>query len=287
MLGKLGIDTSNPVTKRFDFGTEGLKKKEKLVDGNGTRGTLSSDISRIRPGQKPIDGPISFEPNVAEMALLLPWIFGGTPTGSGTVTYPLADTIATRFVTIDRILKVFTYTSVGVDSATFRAAQGSTLSLDLNLVATTDTVGNAGTFPDIDIDTASGPWIFEELVLSVNSTTVKAKSFELTVANRIDRQRFYNSLTLTSVIAHDREINFRTSLPYGDHSALYDAGSGGVEVEAVFTNGTNILTFAMGKVAYPAESPNIPGRMEIMLPIAGQAFADGDTKELITTIQTS
>lgn len=284
MLSQMGIDSANPVTKRFDFQSENLTMKEKLVDGNGLRGTLSSDISRVRPSTQVIDGPISFEPNVWEMDELLEWILGGTPSGSGTVTYPVADTALTRYVTIDRKAKVFTYAGVGVDQATFRGSQGSTLSLDLMCVAKTETVANEGTFPSLSINTASGPWIFEELTLVINSVTVQAKMFEMTINNRIDRQRFFNSLTLTDVVKHDREVMFSTSVPYYDYLALYAAGEGGVTVTATFTNGSNVLAFSLVAVAFPRIGPNVPGRQEIMLPIRGQAFASGATKEIVTTI---
>lgn len=285
MLGKLGIDTVNPVTKRFNYGVENLAVKQRIIDGNGTRGTLSSDTGRVRGGPKPTDGNITFEPNAYEMAEILHWAFGGTPTGTGTVTYPLSDTAQTRYVTADRVQKVFTYDGVAIDQITFRGGQGATLMVDAMCVAKTETVANAGTFPSININDTTTPWIFEDLTLSVNSVTVLTKSFELQVQNFVDRQRFFNSLTLTDTLKHDRMVNFSCLLPFGDYSALYGASGGvGVGVTATFTNGSNILTFTMGKVHFPMLSPTTPERQEIMLPIRGQAFGNGSTKELVTTI---
>jgi hypothetical protein len=40
-LSKLGIDTANPVTQRFDFQSESLVCAEEFVDGTGLYGTLS------------------------------------------------------------------------------------------------------------------------------------------------------------------------------------------------------------------------------------------------------
>lgn len=289
MIGQCGIDSANPTTVRFDYVDEELVMREELINGNGLRGTRSHDISRVRSGPQRIRGPIRFQPNAIETSTLLDWAMGGTRSGTGASATPwlftLADTLATRYVQFDRVAKVFTYAGVGVQEAVFRFEQHQPLAFDYTCIAQTETVGNAGTFPATSINTASGPWILADLVLSVNSVTCTPKSGSITIKNFIDEDRFFNSNTLSAVNAQDREIIFATSVPYGDMTALYAAGASGVSVVATFTNGLNILAMTMSKVAFPRESPGTRGRTEIMLNINGRAYADGATKELAISLK--
>lgn len=285
-LGALGIDTVSPVTARFDFRSEALVMDEGMINANGTRGTRSQDISRIRSGLQRITGPINMQPNAVEMANLLGWITGGTPTGSPTVTYPLADTLPSRYVTIDRRTKVFTYTTVKVDRATFRCAQGEPLEVDLSLVAVSESVGNSGTFPVLSINTANGPFVLSDLVINIGASNgVTLKNFEVTIDNKLDKDRFFNATTLASIETLDREVMFTGgNIPYGDWSALYGASSNtGLNVVATFTNGGAVLTMTMSKVVLPRKSPHIDGRREILLPLSGQCYANGATAELVIT----
>jgi hypothetical protein len=286
MLNKLGIDSSNPVTKRFDFmDGSAIGTDEEFLDGNGIRGTLSHDISRVRRGNRRVSGNLMFQPNAVELSLLLQWIFGGTPTGSGTVTYPLADTLVTRFVAVDRnATNLFTYDAVAVDKAVFRADQGQILQTNLDVVGKDETI--SGSFPSLDIDTANGPFIFTDLVATINSTTVSLRNIEIEVSNMIDRERFFNSPTLVTPNKQDRMITFRTELPFGDYYALYNTGPSGVAVVATFTNGSAVLTMTMSKVAFPRKPFPAIGRREGTMALDGICYSNGSTKELVTTLAT-
>lgn len=284
-LGKGGIGSASPVTSRFDYRNESLKMREELIDANGVRGTRSRSTERTRPGLRRVAGSISLQPNSLEMAYFLEWVMGGTPSGSPAVTYPLADTLPSRFVTFDRVAKVFTYAGCKVDVATFRASQGEPLNLDLQIVGTTETVGNAGTFPALSLDTTTQPFIFSDLALTIGaSSSITAKDFELSINNMIDKDRFFTSLDLVSAEALDRAISLKCTLPYGDYTALYNAGGTGVAASATFTNGGSVLTMTMPAVRYMRESPETPGRVEIMLPITGTVLKSGSTAELSITL---
>lgn len=287
---KLGIDTANPVTAMFDFLNESIALDQAVVDGTGLRGQIDYDISRCRDGIEDVGGDLEMTPSAAELALLLPWILNGTPSGSSPITYPLADACATRYITIDRSNgtdgKVFTYAGAGVGRATFRASQGQMLRLSLDIVAQTETVANAGTFPGLTIGTDNA-WIFEELVLSIGGTNYPCNDFSLLINKYIDRNRRFNSLTLPAIISMNRRIFFQTSLPYGLATAVYgSAGAAGAAVVATFTNAANskVLTMTMAKVAFPRKSPTVPGRSEVMLPVIGEAKRNGATMPLVVTI---
>jgi hypothetical protein len=281
--GQLGIDTANPITVRYDFQRENLVCDENFIDTNGLRGTRSRDISRVRQGNRKVHGQIVFQPTTLELSTLLPWILGGTPTGSGTVTYPLADALTSRYVNVDRVEKRFTYSGVVVNKATFRGSEGNPLELTLDLVGVDETVASTA-FPSISLDTTTPPLIFTDLVLSVNSTTAQCKEFTLEIDNAVDADRFFNSQTLTSGYARDRHVNIDHPLPYGDQSALYNPGVAGVAVTATFTDGSSVLEFSLAAVDYPRHSPYAGGRNEIMMPMRGTAYKSSGTLELVTTL---
>jgi len=288
-FGALGIGTADPVTQRLNYESEDFTRKDEVIDGNGIRGTRSSDIELQRDSLQRIDGPVSLIPTALEFTYLLDWILGGT--GAAGV-YPLGDVLSTRYVTIDRKTKVYTYTGVGVNKATFKASRGTALKVDLDLVGQTSAVANSGTFPAIDLDITTKPFIFSDLTITVNGTTVSTNEFEVTVDNKIDKDRYFNSLNLTAINALDREVMFKSSLPYGDHEAIraaMNAGSNGLAVVATFTNGNTSIVFTLPAVAVPMHEPGTPGRVEIMLPVEGRAFrkgrgTGGDARELVINL---
>jgi hypothetical protein len=282
---QLGIDTANPVTQRFDFDSESLVCDEEFKDTNGLRGTRARSHERVRAGLRHMHGTIRFQPTTNELALLLPWILAGTPTGSAPVTYPLADLLTTRFVTIDRGAKVFTYNGCVVNRATFRGVQGEPLEVELDVLGIDETVAASGTFPVLNLDIATPPMMFYDLALVVNSVTYNCHDFTLEVDNVVDPNRFFNNQTATALIAMDRHIHVTHSLPYGDASAAYNLGVAGVAATATFTNGAHVLTFTLANVKYPRKSPHVGGREEVMLPLIGTAYKVGtSTLELVTTM---
>ncbi len=281
---QLGISASNPVDVRYDFQSENVVTDEQFIDTSGLRGTRSRVIERVRQGNRRVGGQIRMQPTAVELAALLPWILGANASGT---TFALADALQTRYLTVDRISKVFTYNGCVVDRATFRGGRGEPLDVTLDVVGLDETVGNSGTFPSLSIDTTTAPFIFTDAVLSINSTTVNVPSFELVINNAVDRERFFNSQTLVSAVSQDRMISVRTAVPYGDASALYGTGAGGVAVTATFTNGAVSLLFSLVKVAFPRKSPPVEGRREVMLPLEGQAYRSGSTLELVTTLDST
>lgn len=283
--GKLGVHANNPVELRFDFQSESLAVNEAFIDTNGLRGTRSRSIERVRQGNRRIGGQIRMQPTAVELAALLPWILGANASGN---TYALADTLQSRYVTVDRSIKVSTYNGVVVDRATFRAGQGEPLDLTLDVCGLDETIGNSGTFPDLSLDLTTQPFVFTDLALVINATTVNAKSIELVIDNAIDKERFFNSQTAVSLPPMDRHVYLNTQLPYGDASALYGTGAGGVACTATFTNGGTSLLFSLVKVAFPRRSPTfVAGRQEVLLPLNGTAYTSSTTKELVCTLDSS
>ena len=226
-------------------------------------------------------GPLELEPNAAELALLLPWCLGGNATGTPAVNYALAETLQTRYVTIDRVSKVFTYAGCAINSARFSAMQGEPLKLSLDVVGQTETVAAAGSFPAVTESLATQPFILSDLVMTIGGTAVAMKKLDVTVNNHIDKNRFFNTNTLSGILANDRETTFETEIPYDTaYTAIYGSGASGVAVVATFTNGAVSMVMTMAAVSFPRRTPPVPNRAEIMLTIRGEAEMTSTTKEL-------
>lgn len=277
---KLGIGTTSTVDKRIRFKQETFVAKGEVLFGEGITGTLDSQIEFCRNGAIRVAGPVEMTPNAVELSYLLEWIMGGTPTGTPAVAYPLtqANTLPEKYVTIDRVAKVFTYDGVKVSKATFKASQGGPLDLSLDLIGKTETVATAGSFPAISINTGNGPFIFQDLVLSIGGTTVKPKELTVTVDNMLTADRFLNSQTVVTIDQPDRKITLDTMVPYGDYYAIYSTlGASGLAAVATFTNAGAVLIISLTKVAIPAMTPNVPGKSEVMLRFTGDVYASGAT----------
>ncbi len=204
---------------------------------------------------------------------------------TSSASYALGEVLPTRAVMVDRVMNVASYPTVAVDMAVFQASRGTALSLSLSLVGISESIGAAGTFPTLVLDILSKPFLFFDCQLTVGGTVYYVDSFNLTINNFIDKARFFNSQVLTALIATDRAVTFKTSMPQGDAFALYGAGTAGVSMVAKFSYGNQILTFTAGSLLFPHESPVVKGRGEVMLPITGTLLKSGTTSELVIALQ--
>ena len=281
---KLGIGATSTVNLPLDFLNESLMADEEFVDRNGIRGTRSHIIEPMRQGIRRIGGSITLQPTAVELTTLLPWILGTPAVGN---LYALAETVPAMYVSIDRVLKVFQYDGCKVNRAVFSGSAGQPLTVTLDLIGIDETVNNAGTFPSLTLDTTTDPFMFHDCVLVINSVTYNAPEIEIVVDNMLDTERFFNSATRTSITAQNREISVNTRLGYGDASAAYATGIGGVGATATFTNGATSLLFDFVKVVFPRKSPTVAGKTEIMMPMQGTAKMSSTTLELVTTLDSA
>ena len=293
---QLGIDATSTIGagKRYNFDECTIGLHESLEDMNGLRGTLERSVEATRPGIQRVGGKITMRPTALELSQLLPWILG---TVVSSTTYALSNVVIPKYVKVarDNALyggtagKVFGYAGCAVDKAVFRAVQGGIpLSLDMDVIGTTETVGNEGTFDAaLTIDVTTKPWLFTDLALTVNSVALNPKDFELSIDWKIDKERFLNSLTLLAALKTDCDIQLKCHVPFAGAEAVYNAGSGGVSATAVFTNGVDVLTFTMAALTFMREGQQNAGRNETMLPISGKALHSGTTSGLVTTLALS
>jgi hypothetical protein len=283
----VGIDTVNPTTQAFEVLSCDLKASGSHHDPSGLRGIRDHQSERVRGGNTAVRGTIEMEPSPEEWALLLPWILGGTPVGT---SFPIADVLSSRFVQVDRVAKVHTYASVYVNSATIRGSEGLPVSLSLDLIGTTETEGNAGTFPAIT-PLNTPPFMFAEGVLTLLSSARSFQDFTLTINNALD-VKFFNSPTATRIRPTDRIVTFDAMVPYDTVNAdLYNQAVAGAAATLVFTppapHAGYSMTVTFGTLQFPHETPTISGRSELMLPLRGVARRLSTTPSIAFTLDST
>lgn len=275
MDAALPFDTSS---EAFEFQSESLRKTTEHLDASGIRGTRSHFSGRVRQNVDRISGSIVMQPVPEELDNLLPRILGASESSSD--NFKLAETIPTFHVMIDRIAKVFTYSTVVVSRAIFTASQGQAMQLTLELEAGTETVSAAGGFPSIT-PSETAPYIFSDGVMTIGGTGYDIFEFTLTVDNVVDTERFMNSTTRANIPAQDRIVTLSARFPYtSDETALYDQEVGGLAANLTLTNGGYSTKFIFGRLQSPAESPLVTGKTEVFLEINATARKSGAQDEL-------
>jgi tail tube protein len=278
------------VTEPFVFVSEGILKKGVIVERSGLRGTRSHVADDTRVGPYTASGQLVLEPTPEDLAIWFPRILGGVATGGELKTYPLAETLPSFTLSIDRVAKVFTYSGCKVNRATFRGAQGGLLRLTLDLVCQSESVANAGTFPALTPGVTQ-PYIFSDLALTLAATAREVKQFDLIIDNALVTDRFMNSLTIVSAPEGDRKIGLHTVHAWASGNAdLYAQALTGAAGTLQLTNalgGTPPVgyqtTFSFATLQSPDRSPQVPGREEIFLNLEMVARKVGSTPELSVT----
>lgn len=286
---QLGMGSTSTINELYEYKGGDLRLTEEFYDARGISGSRSRRSERVRRANRKVGGtPLNFEPNVAELVNLLPRILGGSPSGT---TYPLAETLPSFWASMDKVEKVYTSTGCVVSKATFSAEQGgSPLKLALDIEATDQSEANSGTFPALTLNVASGPFLFSDAVISVGGSTYSFKSFELTIDNVLDTERFLNSTTRTLIPSKDRIITVKLMAPHVSNTALYNRALAGDRVIITLTNAdvnTVSLVFDMVAVQFPKRSPQANELNEIDIPLEGVARRTSATLELVTTLDST
>ncbi len=287
-LGLSALGTAAPINQGLQFTRLNDGCEEQLLDTarDVNFGSLTHSLSRAVENTRRAQPTISCKPNVGELkdSGLLQWIMGGTPTGTTTITYPLAGAIPWRHVGIDDTKRYTEIQSCAVDRAVFHAQSGGELMLDLELVGT-DFI-NSGSLPALTQPTGP-PFLMGQLAVTVGATSpVYVQSFRLTIDHHVPKDRYFNSFTLPDVIKTDRTVEVEIPMPLGTHFALWNAGaaSSGVPVTATFTYGTKVLVFSMPSVRAGLSPYELDVPSEVILPWRGMALSDTADAELSVSL---
>ncbi len=278
------------VSEPFVFVSEAIAKRGVIVERGGLRGTRSHVADDTRLGPYTVGGMLVLEPTPEDLAIWLPRILGGTPTGTSPVTYPLDETLPSFTLAIDRVAKVFTYAGCKVNRAVLSGTQGGLLRLALDVVAQSETVGAAGTFPELS-PSITQPYIFSDLALTLAATSREVRQFTLTIDNALVTDRFMNSLTIVGAPEGDRTIALNTMHAWAPaNTDLYAQALAGAAGTLTLTNALGgappsgyQTTFNFATLQSPDRSPNVAGRQEVFLNLEMVARKLGGTAELEVT----
>lgn len=255
----------------YAFDSCTLGKHGQILERRGIRGTRSHNITDTRLGPYRVSGTVSLEPSPAELLSLMTLAIG---TGGN-----VAETMTSFNAIVNRTTTVKTYTNCRVNRATLRGRQGEILSLALDLVGETETTGSAPAAP-----ASAAPYIFSDVVLTLQSSARAVQEFELVIDNALIVDRFQNTLTVTDIPTGDRIVTLRSVHDYdSDNSALYDQAIAGATGTLVANDGTTGRTFTFGVLQVPAETPPIEGKGLILLTLDMVARKSGNIAEIAVT----
>lgn len=279
--------TAVTVDQGFVFVSESIAKRGVIVERVGLRGSRSHQADDTRVGPYTVGGQLVLEPTPEDLATWLPRILGADPSGT---TYNLAETLPSFTLSVDRVAKVFTYAGCKVNRAVFQGAQGGLLRLTLDIVAQSESVAAAGTFPSLTLGVTQ-PYIFSDLALTLASAAREVKQFDLTIDNGLITDRFMNSLVIVSAPEGDRSISLRTMHAWAAaNTDLYAQALAGAAGSLQLTNALGgtpptgyQTTFSFATLQVPARSPVVPGRQEFFLNLDMVARKVGSTAELVVT----
>jgi hypothetical protein len=284
VFNRLGYSATGAgtATAEFEFleGTT-LGLSEQFLDTNALRGDLSHTSERVRRSTRRVDGTLVMCPTPVELAVLLPWIYGASASGT---SYPLGvdTTLADLYGVRDST--VYTYDECGVETATFSATEGGPLQLSLSVVGKDET--QAGSMGALAPDVTTQPFVLADAVVSVAGSSREVSGFELTISQPLE-VKFRNSLTPTQIKKTDRIITVSLPISLGTDTALYGSALGGVAVTITLTNGTVSIVWSMTKVQAPKAPLPLGQRGILDFPWQGTARKDGSTRELTTTLDST
>lgn len=279
----VAIEDANPPTKGFEVVSCALTKQASHIDASGLRGNLDHRSERVRAGLINIGGTIVFEPSPEDLALIFPWVFGQAASGT---TYSLAQTLATRYVAVDKVAKVYTYAGCCVNRMTLEGQQGAPMRLTLDILGKTETEGNAGSLTGLSY-TNTAPFTLYDTTLTMVSSARNCSRWTLTIDNNLEGS-FYNSQTISRITPRDRTITFSCDTPWtSSETDLYNQAVAGTAATLALAFDAYSLSFAFAKLQVPAEGPTIGGRNEIPLTLNGVARMSGTTAPLITTLDST
>lgn len=286
-LAKMAIDSALPFDGSsipIEFvGSETLSEQAEIVETNGMRGTIYHNKERTREGLKRVSGSIKVPCSRIVLDAFLPYITGGDEASN---VFPLEETDQEFVLMVDRGAKVYTYSGCRVARASFNGTSGQVMMLDLDIEAETETTGDAGTFPTLTFPTEK-PYILHDGVLTLQSSERKFNSFNLTINNVLDTDRFENGLTRYTIPKTDCTITLATDHPWSTTiTDLEKQALDGAAGTAVFTNGAasgDVLTFAMAAIQYANRTVTNQGQPTIRYPLEGDVRSSGTTKPLIIT----
>lgn len=260
----------------------GLKGSRDIVNTSGVRGTRSAHSLRSRLAGKTVAGDIVLPVSALMLDWWFPKILGANASGT---SFAVAETIPEFVAMIDAASKVFSYTGCKVSKAVFRgSAQSPLITCTLSIIGKDYSIGNSGTFPALAMP-VDLPYLFNELVLTVDGTSRECEDFELTIDN-VGEARRGNDFAATAVKIKDRIVTLAFTNPFESTDVdLLSVAIGGMAASLVWTpsGGDCSTTITLPCLQIPVDLPTIQGKDQITNRITAVARRTDAAAEISVT----
>lgn len=285
------VDLSSGATY-YEFLRETITSQNQIEIAQGITGDRSQRSERDRAGPYTHGGWLHFQISPGEVGNWLHWATGGTPAGSGTVTYPLATALPAFSVYIDKVTtfqggttSVFELRDAQIDTLVLHglrtAQQGEGVpqpdfvNLSVLMYGLTAPTPGTQTFPAgwaLGSSELYRPYEMADLVVNLLSSNREIKEFKFVLANNLFQRRV-NSLNPTVIYPHGwRTVMLQVRVPNDTtNKDLYDRypdyGAGTLTLSNPTTYGTAansyITSVSLPAVRAPRTGPVIVHRSEI------------------------
>lgn len=261
-----------------------VKETIPIEQNDSNRGTRSRYAIDIAQGNIQVGGQVVFEPNPVEIGQILTYF--GFSNSSG--TYTLTEGLTDLYTMWDYQAKLTNFL-LRPNVIAFEGEPGKKLKMTVDMVGKTLTIPGSGSFPSITADSTSRPFMYYDAAsaFTYNSVAYQTDKFALVIDNKIE-PTYMDQQTATDLEPMDREIKLTLQTKYtsSEVAILTDARAGTARAATqVFTNGGVSITFAEGSIVATSESPTIPGRGKIRMPLTYNCYAIASgARELVITL---
>lgn len=252
-------DAGTPVTPTLfpAIQSETFSYDPSRQDFTGLNGTRSHHKQATADGNIVTAGGFVFNARKEYFDDILYWTLGG-----GNATTPtLADAVLPLTLEVDKVTRVLTYGGCKITTLEMTSESNGPLVVTPTVVPmnVSDAAAGTGTSPTRTITDVL--LMHHNLTLTVDAGTIYANSFGLTIDNLVEDDHFQNSQSRTAVPEGDRTVMGTVSMDWNVANAVTRGAwtkflSGATaSITAVYTDGTNILTFVMANCHYTAGGP--------------------------------
>lgn len=319
-LGKLLIEptgtaprTFTSSSKRLEYIYSTLGSKRALQYTNAITGSTSRLITGVRPKSYLVQGVIAVQPSPANLALLLPFILGGTAgaEGSGTGTdvdsdgndrnYPLASVLPTFDALEYRENGIFQFTNLQVAQAILRGktANGGEanefMELLLVVVGEQEIItqdGDASPWPvsepALPTTVPYLPYAFWETSFYMNDAAQDYEQITIIIDNQLSI-KFYQSRYPTCIRSTGRIARIDVKMPFTcsglEESLALNEAVGTAEFRMATPEGavTFHTSIELPYARSTFETPVIKDKSDIPLEISIEGYSTAGNDELVVT----
>lgn len=274
---------ASTITEAWEILSESLTEKKNLILIEGIRGTRSQASTQVVEGLKDPSGQVTINPGFTFLTAWLSRMLGGSPTLG---VYPLADTLPTFSVEINRIQKVFTYATCKIQKWSLSGKKGEPITLTLDIVGTTTTEGSSATNVTI---TAEDPFVFWGSTVKIATVTRSVSEFKIEGDNGLFTDFYQNNQTRAAIPEGPRQITGEFVLDYdanGETERVRIGSKTPAAFEATFIDAPgNSIKFACPAIIIEGDQPSISNRKDLMdLSLKFRALATASNNEMTATL---